>query len=170
MLQSGARKSYALDVGTNQLAWKIRQDERVIVMEQFNFRYAKVEDFTEGQPSFSSIDVSFISLGLILPPLYDILEDEGEVVALIKPQFEAGRDQIGKNGIIKDPSIHKETIKKVLAIATDLGYSIIGLTHSPIKGGHGNMEFLVHLKKDDQEATVSDDQINNLVDEAHKEL
>lgn len=170
MLQSGAKLSYALDVGTNQLAWKIRQDDRVIVMEQFNFRYAKSDDFKDGLPSFSSIDVSFISLGLILPPLFEILEDQGEVVALIKPQFEAGREQIGKHGIIKDANVHKETIVKVTNIAHGIGYSILGLTHSPIKGGHGNMEFLVHLKKDGKETEISTEQIDQVVENAHQEL
>lgn len=148
MLQAGARLVYALDVGTNQLAWKIRQDERVVVMEQFNFRHAVLSDFAQGQPEFASIDVSFISLELILPPLFDILAESGDVAALIKPQFEAGRDQVGKNGIIKDPKIHKMTIEKVIKIATELGFSVKNLTFSPIKGGAGNVEFLIHLKKD----------------------
>ncbi|PCR99021.1 TlyA family RNA methyltransferase [Lactococcus fujiensis] len=148
MLQNGAKRVYALDVGTNQLAWKIRSDERVVVMEQFNFRNAVLTDFNQGQPEFSSIDVSFISLDLILPPLYDILVDHGHVVALIKPQFEAGREQVGKNGIIKDPKIHKMTIEKVLNRAVTCGFTVEHLTFSPIKGGAGNVEFLVHLYKD----------------------
>ena len=148
MLQNGAKLVYALDVGTNQLAWKIRSDERVVVMEQFNFRNAQLSDFTQGQPEFASIDVSFISLDLILPPLYEILAENGDVAALIKPQFEAGREQVGKNGIIKDAKVHKQTIEKVLKTATSLGFSVENLTFSPIKGGQGNVEFLVHLKKD----------------------
>ncbi|RZI48499.1 TlyA family RNA methyltransferase [Lactococcus kimchii] len=148
MLQSGAKLVYALDVGTNQLAWKIRSDERVVVMEQFNFRNAQLSDFASGQPEFTSIDVSFISLDLILPPLYDILAENGVVVALIKPQFEAGREQVGKNGIIKDPKVHKMTIEKVIATARKIGFSIQNLTFSPIKGGAGNVEFLVQLVKD----------------------
>ncbi|MDR0299827.1 MAG: TlyA family RNA methyltransferase [Streptococcaceae bacterium] len=147
MLQSGAKHVYALDVGTNQLAWKIRNDARVTVMEQFNFRNAKLEDFTNGQPEFASIDVSFISLSLILPALFEILIENGEVVALIKPQFEAGREQVGKNGIIKDSTVHKQVIEKVLKIAEEIGFSIKNLTFSPIKGGAGNVEFLVHLAK-----------------------
>ncbi|MFV0556807.1 MAG: TlyA family RNA methyltransferase [Lactovum sp.] len=148
MLQEGAKKVYALDVGTNQLAWKIRQDMRVIVMEQFNFRKALLSDFSEGQPEFTSIDVSFISLGLILPVLFNILKDSGEVLALIKPQFEAGREQVGKNGIIKDPKVHLSVIKKVMMMSEEIGFSILDLTFSPIKGGAGNVEFLIYLKKE----------------------
>ena len=147
MLQNAAEKVYALDVGTNQLAWKIRDDERVIVMEQFNFRNAVLSDFTIGQPEFASIDVSFISLALILPALFDILLQDGEVVALIKPQFEAGREQVGKNGIIKDSKVHRSVIEKVFKIAENIGFSVLDLTFSPIKGAAGNVEFLVHLKK-----------------------
>lgn len=154
MLQNGAKRVYALDVGTNQLAWKLRKDERVVVMEQFNFRKAVLDDFTQGQPEFTSIDVSFISLDLILPPLFDILAKDGDVAALIKPQFEAGREQVGKNGIIKDPKIHKQTIDKVIQKALSTGFSVKNLTFSPIKGGAGNIEFLVHLKKEET-ATVA---------------
>lgn len=162
MLQSGAKMVYALDVGTNQLAWEIRSDERVVVMEQFNFRNALLTDFEVGQPEFASIDVSFISLDLILPPLFEILADGGHVAALIKPQFEAGREQVGKNGIIKDPKIHKVTIEKVLSTATKCGFSVKNLTFSPIKGGAGNVEFLVDLLKNGKgeiASTVSVDKI-----------
>ncbi|GAB2025721.1 TlyA family RNA methyltransferase [Lactovum odontotermitis] len=148
MLQAGAEHVYALDVGTNQLAWKIRSDARVTVMEQFNFRNARLSDFTEGQPEFASIDVSFISLDLILPPLYQILPEQGQVAALIKPQFEAGREQVGKNGIIKDTRVHLQVIEKVFATAGNIGFSLKNLTFSPIKGGAGNVEFLVHLIKE----------------------
>ncbi len=113
MLQAGAKQVYAVDVGTNQLAWKLRQDERVISMEQYNFRYAELGDFELGQPSFASIDVSFISLSLILPALHRILAEGGQVVALVKPQFEAGREQIGKNGIVKDKSVHLKVLEEV---------------------------------------------------------
>lgn len=154
MLQNGAKRVYALDVGTNQLAWKLRKDERVVVMEQFNFRKAVLDDFTQRQPEFTSIDVSFISLDLILPPLFDILAQDGDVAALIKPQFEAGREQVGKNGIIKDPKVHKQTIDKVIQKALSTGFSVKNLTFSPIKGGAGNVEFLVHLKKEET-ATVA---------------
>ncbi|AMB94695.1 TlyA family RNA methyltransferase [Aerococcus sanguinicola] len=145
-LQSGAKQSYALDVGTNQLDWKLRSDDRVIVMEQTNFRHAKVEDFKAGQPDIASIDVSFISLSLILPPLVPILKAGGQVVALIKPQFEAGRDQVGKKGIVRDPKVHLEVLDRTFKMAQDLGYDILNLTYSPITGGSGNIEFLALLE------------------------
>ena len=170
MLQNGAKLVYALDVGTNQLAWKIRSDERVVVMEQFNFRNALLSDFEQGRPAFTSIDVSFISLELILPPLYEILEEGGEVAALIKPQFEAGREQVGKNGIIRDPKVHKMTIEKVLAAATRLKFSIKGLTFSPIKGGAGNVEFLVHLLKDEKAEISQQINIESVLQEESEEL
>jgi 23S rRNA (cytidine1920-2'-O)/16S rRNA (cytidine1409-2'-O)-methyltransferase len=170
MLQSGAKLVYAVDVGTNQLAWKIRQDERVVVMEQFNFRYAEPIDFTEGMPEFASIDVSFISLSLILPALHGILVDKGQVVALIKPQFEAGREQIGKNGIVRDPKVHVAVIEKVARVANELGFSVLNITNSPIKGGHGNIEYLAHLQKDDARKPVSLAAIEALVQETHQEL
>lgn len=170
MLQNGAKLVYAVDVGTNQLAWKIRQDDRVVVMEQFNFRYAKPEDFSYDLPTFASIDVSFISLALILPALYDILLEDGQVVALIKPQFEAGREQIGKNGIIKDAKIHETVIETVINMANGLGFSTIGLTSSPIKGGHGNIEFLLHLTKKADLIDKVTPQIQTVVAEAHGEL
>ncbi|MBS7575989.1 MULTISPECIES: TlyA family RNA methyltransferase [unclassified Enterococcus] len=148
MLQNGAKLSYAVDVGTNQLAWRLRQDERVIVMEQYNFRYAKLTDFKQGLPEFASIDVSFISLALILPALLPLLTDGGEAIALIKPQFEAGRAQIGKNGIIKDSKVHLSVLEKTIEMILSIGFSIKGLEFSPITGGHGNIEFLAYLKKD----------------------
>lgn len=147
MLQAGARLVYAVDVGTNQLVWKLRQDQRVRSMEQYNFRYAQLADFMEGQPSFASIDVSFISLNLILPALQEILADKGQVVALVKPQFEAGREQIGKNGIVKDAKIHEFVLKNVMHFAQNNGFTVKGLDFSPIQGGHGNIEFLAHLEK-----------------------
>ncbi|MEY8513547.1 TlyA family RNA methyltransferase [Lactococcus taiwanensis] len=170
MLQSGAKLVYALDVGTNQLAWKIRNDARVVVMEQFNFRHAVLDDFKEGQPEFASIDVSFISLDLILPPLDAILAENGSVAALIKPQFEAGREQVGKNGIIKDPKIHRMTIEKVLRSATDIGFSVKNLTFSPIKGGAGNVEFLVHLVKDGLAQNADTAMIDSVLKEESENL
>ncbi|QBO36755.1 TlyA family RNA methyltransferase [Periweissella cryptocerci] len=146
VLQNGAKMSYALDVGTNQLAWKLRSDERVVVMENTNFRYSKLGDFTAGQPNFATIDVSFISLHLILPPLRDIIAENGEVVALIKPQFEAGRENVGKHGIVRDQSVHKMVLTDIIAFAVKSGYTVENLDFSPIKGGEGNIEFLVHLR------------------------
>lgn len=154
MLQKGAKLSYALDVGTNQLVWQLRQDPRVVVMENTNFRYSKPADFTHGQPGFTSIDVSFISLGLILPPLHAIIKDGGHVVALIKPQFEAGRDRVGKHGIVRDPAVHCDVIQHVMALATEAGFNVCHLDFSPITGGHGNIEFLVDLQATKNAATI----------------
>ena len=159
-LQKGALKSYALDVGTNQLAWKLRTDPRVIVMENTNFRYSKPEDFTEGQPDFSTIDVSFISLELILPNLHTILAPGGDVVALIKPQFEAGREKVGKHGIVRDPKTHLEVLDKIISFAAGHGYDVKELDFSPITGGEGNIEFLVHLRSVDQDEGQIKDAVN----------
>ncbi|MCO7126597.1 TlyA family RNA methyltransferase [Sporolactobacillus shoreicorticis] len=145
-LQNGAKKVYALDVGYNQLAWKLRSDPRVIVMEKTNFRYCTPENFQEGLPQFASIDVSFISLKKILPPLIEILQRNGEVVALIKPQFEAGRDEVGKKGIVHDPKVHVSVVNEILQFALDCGYSLLDLSYSPITGGDGNIEFLAYLR------------------------
>lgn len=144
-LQNHARLSYALDVGTNQLVWKLRQDERVVVMENTNFRYRKLADFTKGQPNFASIDVSFISLRLILPTLHEILQTGQDVVALIKPQFEAGREKVGKHGIVREEQTHLEVLNDVLGFALENGYDVSGLDFSPITGGSGNIEFIAHL-------------------------
>ncbi|WP_294427096.1 TlyA family RNA methyltransferase [uncultured Streptococcus sp.] len=170
MLQNGAKLVYAVDVGTNQLVWKLRQDARVRSMEQYNFRYAQLADFTEGQPTFASIDVSFISLKLILPALHAILADQGQVVALIKPQFEAGREQIGKNGIICDKAVHQKVLEQVTAFALADGFSVKGLDFSPIQGGHGNIEFLAHLEKSADPQSQVAAQIPEIVEKAHKEF
>ena len=169
MLQNGAKLVYAVDVGTNQLAWKLRQDERVISMEQFNFRYAEPADF-DSRPSFASIDVSFISLSLILPALYQILEESGQVVALIKPQFEAGREQIGKKGIIKDKKVHLAVLETVTAFMLEAGFSVKGLDFSPIQGGHGNVEFLAFLEKNEQPKNELEQDLVAVVEAAHKEF
>lgn len=145
-LQHGAKFVYALDVGTNQLVWKLRNDPRVRVMEQTNFRYATPEMFAEQLPDFASIDVSFISLKLIFPPLAKILVPDGEFVALIKPQFEAGREQVGKNGIVKEVTTHCEVIQKVIEYAQENHFTLLHLAFSPITGGEGNIEFLAHFK------------------------
>ena len=145
-LQNGATKVYALDVGYNQLAWKLRNDERVIVMEKTNFRYSRPEDFIEGLPQVATADVSFISLKKILPPLTTILIPSGEAVVLIKPQFEAGREEVGKKGIVRDPKVHRHVLDDILAFAVQEGYCVRGLDFSPITGGDGNIEFLAHLE------------------------
>ena len=169
MLQNGASQVFSVDVGTNQLAWKLRNDPRVVSMEQFNFRYAEPDDF-EATPSFASIDVSFISLDLILPALHRILAENGQVVALVKPQFEAGREQIGKNGIIKDPKIHLAVLEKVAAFAGTHGFAVMGVDYSPIQGGHGNIEFLMYLEKKEEKTKPTTEQLEAVVGLAHKEL
>lgn len=170
LLQNGAALVYAVDVGTNQLVWKLRQDERVRSMEQYNFRYAQVADFGEGLPSFASIDVSFISLHLILPALHQVLLDGGQVVALVKPQFEAGREAIGKNGIVRDKAIHKMVLETVINFAVTSGFTVRGLDFSPIQGGHGNIEFLLYLEKSLSPQNLLPHQIGEIVDRAHGEF
>ncbi|WP_028399137.1 TlyA family RNA methyltransferase [Ectobacillus panaciterrae] len=145
-LQNGAKLSYALDVGYNQLAWKLRQDERVVVMERTNFRYVTPADLQQGLPQFASIDVSFISLKLILPVLKTMLLPGSDVAALIKPQFEAGREQVGKKGIVRDRKVHAAVIETITAFALQEGYDVQNFTYSPITGGDGNIEFLIHLR------------------------
>ncbi|MFR6967936.1 TlyA family RNA methyltransferase, partial [Streptococcus pneumoniae] len=164
-----AKLVFAVDVGTNQLAWKLRQDPRVVSMEQFNFRYAEKTDF-EQEPSFASIDVSFISLSLILPALHRVLADQGQVVALVKPQFEAGREQIGKNGIIRDAKIHQNVLESVTAMAVEAGFSVLGLDFSPIQGGHGNIEFLAYLKKEKSASNQILAEIKEAVERAHSQF
>ena len=165
-LQNGASHVYALDVGTNQLVWKLRSDPRVEVMEQTNFRYATPDMFKNGLPDFVSIDVSFISLKLIFPPLKEILKPNGEFVALIKPQFEAGKEQVGKNGIIKDPTVHKDVIEKVLSYAKEQNFTLLNLSFSPITGGQGNIEFLGHFLNGPKEDVAHID-IDEVIEMAH---
>ncbi|MFC5701044.1 TlyA family RNA methyltransferase [Cohnella faecalis] len=143
-LQNGASFVYAIDVGYNQLDWSLRQDERVLVMERTNFRHMTPEQLPGPRPGFASIDVSFISLKLILPALTGLLEPNGRVVALIKPQFEAGREQVGKSGVVRDSSVHASVLREVLDAAEGLGFELLGLTYSPITGGEGNIEFLAY--------------------------
>jgi 23S rRNA (cytidine1920-2'-O)/16S rRNA (cytidine1409-2'-O)-methyltransferase len=146
-LQHGAEYVYAIDVGYGQLAWKLRNDPRVKVMERTNFRYLKQEDLDGPSPTFATIDVSFISLAQIFPALHPMLIDGGEVVALIKPQFEAARDQVGRQGVVRDPAVHREVIEKMAAMFARVGFTLIGLTTSPIRGTKGNREFLAYLVK-----------------------
>jgi ftsJ-like methyltransferase len=171
-LQHGAVLSYALDVGYNQLDYKLRQDERVEVMERVNFRFSKPEDFTKGKPQVASIDVSFISLKLILPPLKDILEMDGDVLVLIKPQFEAGRERIGKKGIVSDPKVHQDVLEEILEYCEQIGFSVQQLTFSPITGGSGNIEFLAHLQLHETVASSYDWKtgIQAVVKDAHQQL
>lgn len=148
MLQNGAVKVYSVDVGYGQLAWKLRNDERVVCMEKTNIRYVKPEDIDD-RIDFASVDVSFISLSKVLPPLRELLSDGAEVVCLIKPQFEAGREKVGKKGVVRDKKVHLEVIRNVLSFSTAAGYEVLGLDFSPVKGPEGNIEYLMHIKKSD---------------------
>lgn len=171
MLQNGARKVYAIDVGRGQLDWKLRQDERVICMEKTNIRYVTPEDI--GEPvDFSSIDVSFISLTKVLLPIRNYLVDHGEIVALIKPQFEAGREKVGKKGVVRERSTHHEVIEKVAQYAQSIGFEILNIEFSPIKGPEGNIEYLLHLQKRDDIETIPETAVNlkSVVEQAFDEL
>ncbi|QKS70969.1 TlyA family RNA methyltransferase [Paenalkalicoccus suaedae] len=167
-LQNGATLVYALDVGYNQLAWKLRQHEQVEVMERTNFRYCTKEDFQKGEPNFATIDVSFISLRIILPVLYTILAEGGDVVALIKPQFEAGREDVGKKGIVRDKKVHERVIAEVISFSETLGFHVNNLTSSPIKGGEGNIEFLLHLQKKAEPSPYNQELIKEIVRVSHE--
>lgn len=151
MLQNGAEKVYSIDVGHGQLDWKLRKDARVVCMEKTNFRYMKPEDI-EDVIDFASVDVSFISLTKILLPAWNLLHDNGEIVCLIKPQFEAGREKVGKKGVVRDPKVHEEVIKKIIDFADIMGFMILHLDFSPIKGPEGNIEYLLHLQKNEEKA------------------
>ncbi|WP_058307494.1 TlyA family RNA methyltransferase [Gracilibacillus massiliensis] len=171
-LQNGIKMSYAIDVGYNQLAWKLRNDPRVIVMERTNFRYVTPDALTKDVPNFASVDVSFISLKLILSPLFELLDQNSQAVILIKPQFEAGKDQVGKKGIVRDPQVHFDVLQRILTFAKTIGFKINGLTYSPITGGDGNIEYLALLSKtnhDIEEENV-EDLAKTVVDNSHKEL
>lgn len=146
MLQNGAKKVYAVDVGHGQLAWKLRQDERVVCMEQTNFRYMVREDIGDDL-DFASVDVSFISLTKILIPARNLLKPGGQMVCLIKPQFEAGREKVGKNGVVREPKVHEEVIHRIIDFADSIGFEILHLEFSPIKGPEGNIEYLLHIRK-----------------------
>ena len=170
MLQNGAAKVYAIDVGYGQLAWKLRTDARVVNMERTNIRYVMPEDI--GKPlDFASIDVAFISLDKVLPVAWQLLSEMGEVLALIKPQFEAGREHVGKKGVVRDPAIHEAVIHKVVLLARTLGFITRALTFSPVKGPEGNIEYLIWLSKDRAAADgVPEARIAETVKAAHAEL
>lgn len=170
-LQNGARHCYALDVGYNQLAWKIRQDERVTVMERTNFRYVTAADLNQGLPEFATIDVSFISLKLILPVLKTLLVPGSDVIALVKPQFEAGKDKVGKKGVVRDAKVHIQVLDTISNFAQQTGFSLRNASFSPITGGEGNIEFLFHLvATDENETTFSEEQLKQTVLDAHSQL
>ena len=173
MLQNGARKVYAVDVGTNQLAWKLRTDERVVCMEKTNIRYLLPEHISE-PPEFASIDVAFISLTKVLLPVRELLTEDGQVVALIKPQFEAGREKVGKKGVVRDRETHLEVIDQVISYACSVGYRILDLDFSPVRGPEGNIEYLLYLQKAGagEELLGCPDGISpaDIVSEAHRTL
>lgn len=172
MLQNGAVKVYSIDVGYGQLDWKLRNDPRVVCMEKTNIRYVVPEDL-EGPADFSSIDVSFISLTKVLLPVRNLLTEEGEIVCLIKPQFEAGREKVGKKGVVRDPAVHQEVIEKVRDYAMSISMEPCHLSFSPIKGPEGNIEYLLHLKKHPEGIQVSDSlqvSVEEVVSQAHGQL
>ncbi|MBU8907739.1 TlyA family RNA methyltransferase [Desertibacillus haloalkaliphilus] len=172
-LQHGAKLVYALDVGYNQLAWKLREDERVEVMERTNFRYVTRNDLTRGLPTFATIDVSFISLRLILPVLKELLMPNSDVSTLVKPQFEAGRDEVGKKGIVREPRTHEKVLEDMIQFALQEGYDVKGIDFSPITGGEGNIEFLLHLHWTNSENLgkyLSDQTPKEIVSEAHQQF
>lgn len=171
MLQNGAVKVYSVDVGHGQLDWKLRNDERVICMERTNMRYVTEEDIEE-PAQFVSIDVSFISLTKILPAVYRVLEDGGEAVALIKPQFEAGREKVGKKGVVRDKKVHEEVIEKICSFAASNGFELLHLDYSPIKGPEGNIEYLLHMKKTQTMENGHDleKEIPKVVQDSHQDL
>ena len=175
MLQNGAAKVYSVDVGYGQLDWKLRQDDRVVCMEKTNFRYMTPEDIPDVL-DFASVDVSFISLDKILTPAYALLREQGEMVALIKPQFEAGREKVGKKGVVRDPKVHEEVISRIVCHADEVSFEVLDLSYSPIRGPEGNIEYLIHLKKNPERTVYPDilevfeKKIKEIVEEAHQEL
>lgn len=169
MLQHGAKKVFCIDVGYGQLDWKLRNDERVVNMEKCNVRYLDV-DTIDKDVSFISIDVSFISLKLVFPVATQLLTEDGELVCLVKPQFEAGREQVGKGGIVRDANVHKSVIQNVISYGLDNGLYSYGLTYSPVTGAKGNIEYLLYMKKVDEDGQVGQKDIDRIVAESHDVL
>lgn len=169
MLQNGARKVYAVDVGYGQFAWTLRQDPRVVCMEKTNIRYVTPEDIHDAL-DFASVDVSFISLTKVLPAAHELLRDEGRMVCLIKPQFEAGREKVGKKGVVRDRGVHLEVVEKIIDFAVNNGFSVLNLEYSPIKGPEGNIEYLVYIEKSRQPKKEESVNAQAVVDAAHGEL
>lgn len=168
MLQNGAKRVYAVDVGYGQLAWKLRTDSRVFCLERTNVRYLTDKQVPE-TVEFFSVDVSFISLRLVLPVARRFLSENGQAVCLIKPQFEAGRENVGKKGVVRDKSVHVQVIGRIIDFVLENGFSILGLTYSPVKGPEGNIEYLLYLQKSDRPASAAPD-IETLVEESHRQL
>ncbi len=173
MLQNGASRVYSIDVGYGQLSWKLRQDARVVCMEKTNFRYVTREQVPE-EIDFASVDVSFISLTKILSPAYELLKQGGEMVCLIKPQFEAGREKVGKKGVVRDAKVHEEVIEKVITYAESIGFSVQGLDFSPVRGPEGNIEYLLFIRRPAERETAgmqaADQSISVIVAAAHESL
>ena len=169
MLQNGAKKVYSIDVGYGQLAWKLRTDERVINLERTNFRYVTKEQVDE-EIDFASVDVSFISLKHILPVLNTLLKDNAYAVCLIKPQFEAGKNKVGKKGVVRDLSVHLEVVENIIELAINNGFSVEGLDYSPVKGPEGNIEYLIFIKKCSEPVINSTINANEIVYQSHNEL
>lgn len=170
MLQNHAKKVFSVDVGYGQFAWKLRTDERVVCMERTNIRYVTPEDIGE-KLDFASIDVSFISLRTIMPAVKELLKDDGCVVALIKPQFEAGKDKVGKKGVVRDKSVHKEVVTNIVNFLIDNELTVLGLSFSPIKGPEGNREYLVYFTKNkERETDFKFDVIDQIIEDSHSQL
>ena len=167
MLQNGAKKVYAVDVGYGQLDWKLRNDARVVCMERTNARYLTHEEIPD-ELDFASIDVSFISLKLIFPALYGLLRQGGEIACLIKPQFEAGRVKVGKKGVVRDPAVHLEVLEHFLIHAKENHFTVLGITYSPIRGPEGNIEYLGFLRKSEEPSAMID--LNAIVEASHSTL
>lgn len=173
MLQNGAVKVFAVDVGHGQLAWKLRNDDRVICMEKMNIRYITPADINEEQLNFASVDVSFISLDKVLPAAKPLLKPDARMVCLIKPQFEAGREEVGKKGVVRDRRVHESVIVRIVNLSRELGFTVLGLTYSPVKGPEGNIEYLIYISNDetDRDGIEADEAaIVQLVSEAHAAL
>ena len=169
MLQNGAAKVFAVDVGYGQFAWKLRQDPRVVCMEKTNIRYVTPEQIGDAL-DFASVDVSFISLTKVLEPAKELLKEDGQMVCLIKPQFEAGREKVGKKGVVRDKGVHEEVIEKVISFALETGFSIYNLEYSPIKGPEGNIEYLVYIGRSEEPKKEESVDIHAVVEAAHEQL
>ncbi|MBR6567386.1 MAG: TlyA family RNA methyltransferase [Clostridia bacterium] len=169
MLMNGATKVYSIDVGYGQLAWKLRNDSRVVNMERTNFRYVTHEEIPE-EIDFASVDVSFISLKLIIPVMRNLLKDKGRAVCLIKPQFEAGKEKIGKKGVVRDIDTHYEVVQMIYDFVLENGFSVLNLDFSPIKGPQGNIEYLIFIEKDNEPVSYIEESVKDIVDSSHAKL
>jgi 23S rRNA (cytidine1920-2'-O)/16S rRNA (cytidine1409-2'-O)-methyltransferase len=169
MLQNGAKKVYAIDVGYGQLAWKLRTDERVVNLERTNFRYVTTEQVPD-ELDFASVDVSFISLSLILPVMRTLLKDGGQAVCLIKPQFEAGRENVGKKGVVREKSVHIAVLEKIVNLIAENNFTLLGLDFSPVKGPEGNIEYLCHIEKSDNPQNLCEIDAAQVVEKSYEAL